>query len=59
MQKPIRISQKNHDRLALIRGKLSFTKQLDEILNMYFEQVGGEMESDEIKKKLRKLLHSK
>ena len=54
--KQIRITNKNHSRLGLVSTDCSMTAKLNEILNLYFESLGGEKEHKKIAKKMKKYL---
>lgn len=52
-KKIVRISEKNLQRLKLTRGTGTVAKQLDVILNAYFENGGGEKERKRLKKNIK------
>ncbi len=52
----IRITNIHHKRIALIRGPMSMTAKLNEILNIYFQEKGGLIEREKLEKSSNKLL---
>jgi len=51
--KKVRISEVNLRRLHLTKGKLSVGAKLDEILNAYFSNKGGELERKKLKDNIK------
>jgi len=48
----VRMTKKNYDRLLLSRGELTVAGKLDEILNLYYENRGGEKEQKELDRRI-------
>lgn len=49
----IRISRKNRDKLKLVRGTLNLASKLDEVLENYFNNEGGEKERNQLKDNIK------
>jgi len=48
----VRMTKKNYDRLLISRGELTVASKLDEILNLYYENRGGEKEQKELDRRI-------
>lgn len=51
----IRISLKNKQRIQIVKGDKSMAAKLDEILNLYFENRGGELERTKLEDNIKNL----